>query len=169
MSHAHIAREANLVGALALAVGDRIAEAADPALRGSAAEALVTLAGAGAGGTIDSLAKVAGLTHSGAVRLVDRLVRAGLVERRVGADQRSAALFLTPPGRRAARRVLTRREAAIQSVIAPFTRTERQALARLAEKLLAELGDERRTCRLCDVEACGRLRGACPMNLRSNP
>jgi DNA-binding MarR family transcriptional regulator len=169
MSHAHIAREANLLGALALAVGDRIAEAADPALRGSAAEALVTLAGAGAGGTIDSLAKVAGLTHSGAVRLVDRLVRAGLIERRIGADQRSAALYLTPPGRRAARRVLTRREAAIQSVIAPFTRTERLALAQLAHKLLAELGDERRTCRLCDVEACGRSRGACPLNRRSNP
>src|ERR671915_1052511 len=128
MTHAHVAREANLVGALALAVGDRIAEAADPAVGGSAAEALVTLAGAGAGGTIDSLAKVVGLTHSGAVRLVDRLARAGLVERRVGADQRSVALHLTPEGRRAARRVLARREAAIESVLAPLTARERADL-----------------------------------------
>src|ERR671915_2576338 len=99
MTHAHVAREANLVGALALAVGDRIAEAADPAAGGWAAEALVTLAGTGAGGTIDALAKVVGLTHSGTVRLVDRLVRAGPVERRVGADPRAGALDLTPPGR----------------------------------------------------------------------
>jgi MarR family transcriptional repressor of emrRAB len=167
MSHAHVAREANLVGALGLAVADRVGEAAEPGAGGSAAEALVALHGAGAGGTIDALARVVGLTHSGAVRLVDRLSRTGLVERRMGADQRSAALYLTPAGRRTARRVLARREAAVQAVLAPLTRAERDALTRIAEKLLGELGaapgGERRLCRLCDVEACGRPRGRCPV------
>jgi DNA-binding MarR family transcriptional regulator len=168
MSHADIARDANLVGALGLAIADRIAEAAaEPAGGGSAAQALVTLYGGGAGGSIDVLARVVGLTHSGAVRLVDRLARTGLVERRMGADQRSAALYLTPAGRRAARRVLARREAAIQAVLAPLTRADRDALTRIAERLLAELGAapdaERRLCRLCDPDACGRPRGRCPV------
>jgi DNA-binding MarR family transcriptional regulator len=167
MSHAHVARDANLVGALGLAVADRVGEAAEPGAGGSAAEALVALHGTGAGGTIDALARVVGLTHSGAVRLVDRLARTGLVERRMGADQRSAALYLTPAGRRAARRVLARREAAVQAVLAPLTRAERETLTRIAEKLLGELGaapaSERRVCRLCDVEACGRPRGRCPV------
>jgi MarR family transcriptional repressor of emrRAB len=167
MSHAHVVREANLLGALGLAVADRIAESAEPAVGGSVAQALVTLLGPQAGGTIDALARVTGLTHSGAVRLVDRMVGSGLVERRIGADQRSAALFLTPAGRRAGRRVLVRREAAVQSILAPLDRAEREALAQLAERMLREQGvaegAERRLCRLCDREACGRPRGRCPV------
>jgi MarR family transcriptional regulator, negative regulator of the multidrug operon emrRAB len=160
-------REANLVGALGLAVADRIAEAAEPGAGGSAALALVTLLGPQAGGTIDALARVVGLTHSGTVRLVDRMVTAGLLERRMGADQRSAALYLTPAGRRAGRRVLARREAAVEAILAPLDRGEREALTRLAERLLGDLGAageaERRLCRLCDREACGRARGRCPV------
>jgi MarR family transcriptional repressor of emrRAB len=167
MSHAHVVREANLLGALGLAVADRIAEAAEPGANGSAAQALVILLGPQAGGRIDALARACGLTHSGAVRLVDRMAASGLVERRMGADQRSAALFLTPAGRRAARRVLARREAAVQSILAPLGRPEREALAQLAERMLGELGvaegAERRLCRLCDREACGRSRGRCPV------
>jgi MarR family transcriptional repressor of emrRAB len=164
MSHADVVREANLVGALGLAIADRLAEAAaEPVGGGSAAQALVTLHGGGAGASIDALARVVGLTHSGTVRLVDRLVHAGLVERRAGADQRSTALYPTPAGRRAARRVLARREAAVQSVLAPLTRAERETLALLTERLLRELGPERRVCRLCDREACGRGRGRCPV------
>lgn len=135
MSHAHV----EAVGELALAVANRLAEAAEPGLHGSGGAALLALSGSGAGGTIDALANEVGLTHSGAVRLVDRLSRAGLVERRAGADQRSAALFLTPAGRRAARRTLARREGAVESILAPLTRDERDTLGRLAQKLLAEL------------------------------
>jgi len=167
MSHAHVVREANLLGALGLAVADRIAEAAEPGANGSAAQALVALVGPQAGGTIDALARITGLTHSGAVRLVDRMAAAGLLERRMGADQRSAAVFLTPAGRRAARRVLMRRESAVQSILAPLDRGEREALARLAARMLGELaaaeGSDRRLCRLCDREACGRPRGRCPV------
>jgi len=164
MTHAH---ESNVVGALCLAVADRLGEASAAGGGGSAAGALVALHGAGAGGTIDALARVVGLTHSGAVRLVDRLARGGLVERRAGADQRSAALYLTPAGRRAARRVLARREAAIEAVLAPLGRADREHLARIAGRLLGDLGSEpgaeRRLCRLCDTEGCGRARGRCPV------
>jgi MarR family transcriptional regulator, negative regulator of the multidrug operon emrRAB len=161
------ARDANLVGALGLALADRLAEAAEPAGGGSATAALVTLFGRDAGSTIDALARVLGLSHSGTVRLADRLVAAGLLERRRGADQRSAALYLTPAGRRAARRVLARRAASLQSALGLLTDDQQHELGELAALILGRLGAgseaERRLCRLCDLEACGRSRGACPV------
>ena len=150
-------RNANVLGALGLALADRLGEAA---ARGSAGEALVTLHGRRAGSSIDALARIVGLSHSGTVRLADRLSAAGLVERRRGADQRSAALYLTPAGHRAARRVLAAREASMQSVLALLTDGQRREVAELASVILAQFGTEPgaepRLCRLCDVEACGR-------------
>jgi MarR family transcriptional regulator, negative regulator of the multidrug operon emrRAB len=159
MTHAH---EVNAAGALALEIARRVQEAGEAASPhgGSVPAALVALHGLAGGRSIDTLRRVVGLTHSGAVRLVDRLSAAGLAERRVGADGRALALQLTPEGRRAARRVLARREAAIEAVLAPLTPAERTTLAGLHERLLRTLTDgqeeRRRVCRLCDVEACGR-------------
>jgi DNA-binding MarR family transcriptional regulator len=159
--------DANVLGAFGLVLADRLAVAAEPAGGASAAEALVALAGTAAGGSIDTLARIVGLSHSGAVRLVDRLERDDLVERRRGADQRSAALVLTPAGRRRARRVVTRRNAEMYSVAALLTAGEQEALMRAAERVMHELGveldAERRLCRLCDLEACQRRRGRCPV------
>jgi MarR family transcriptional repressor of emrRAB len=161
------ARDANVLGAFGLALADRLAMAAEPAGGATAAEAVVALTGPAAGGSIDGLAGVVGLSHSGTVRLVDRLARDGLVERRRGADQRSAALVLTPAGRRLARTVLTRRNAEMHSVLALLTDGEQATLLRAAERALHELGvvpdAERRLCRLCDLEACARNRGRCPV------
>ena len=89
-----------LGGASALALADRLAAAAEPAGGATTAEALVALNGTAAGGSIDALAGIVGLSHSEPCGSVDRLERDGLVERRRGADQRSAALVLTPAGRR---------------------------------------------------------------------
>src|SRR4051812_44599992 len=158
---------ANLLGALGLVLADRLAAAAELAGGVSAAEALVALDGGRSGASIDALARIVGLSHSGTVRLVDRLARDGLIERRRGADQRSAALFLTPAGRRLARRVLTRRDAEMHSVLALLTAGEQDALTRVATRVLRRLGGapeaEPRLCRLCDLEACGRSRGGCPV------
>jgi DNA-binding MarR family transcriptional regulator len=143
-------------------VADRLAQAANP-YPASVSAALTGLHGLAGGQSIDTLARTVGLSHSGAVRLTDRLAAEGLAERRVGADGRAVALHLTPEGRRAARLVLARREAAIEQVLAPLSSTERDTLARLQERLLGGLTlsrqERRRVCRLCDVEACGR---ACP-------
>jgi DNA-binding MarR family transcriptional regulator len=156
MTHAH---EINAFGALALEVADRVQQAGNPH-GASLPAALAALYGLAGGQSIDALARVVGLSHSGAVRLVDRLSGAGLAERRVGADGRAVVLHLTPEGRRAARRVLARREAAIEQVLAPLSSAERDTLARLHERLLGRLtsshGERRRVCRLCDVDACGR-------------
>ena len=165
MTHAH---DVNALGALGLEAARRIQEATDAAVPHGASvpAALAALHGLTGGESINALRRVVGLTHSGAVRLVDRLAAAGLAERRVGADGRAVALRLTPEGRRAARRVLARREAAIEAMLAPLTSAERDTLMRLHERLLGELTDgredRRRVCRLCDVEACGP---ACPTQI----
>jgi DNA-binding MarR family transcriptional regulator len=160
-------REANLLGALGMALSDALDDAAGLAGGVSTASALVALHGTSAGGTIDALAGRVGLSHSGAVRLVDRLVREGLVERRRGADQRSVALVLTPPGRRLARRVLSRREANLANFLVVLTDDQQAVVAELLEALLGGLARdgeaERRICRLCDLESCGRSRGRCPV------
>jgi DNA-binding MarR family transcriptional regulator len=161
------ARTANLLGALGIVLADLIADASGGAGGDSSAAALVAIAGPSAGASIDALAGVVGLSHSGTVRLVDRLAADGLVERRRGADQRSAALVLTPVGRRAARQVLRRREANLQIIVGLLTDDQQAAIAAVAERVLGELGArpgaEPRICRLCDVDACGRPRGKCPV------
>src|SRR3954447_21944422 len=134
------AATSNLVGALGLALADRLAAAAELAGGASAAEALVALDGGRAGASIDAVARIVGLSHSGTVRLVDRLERDRLVERRRGAGQRSAALYLTPAGRRLARRVLTRRDAEMHSVLGLLTAGEQAAIGRAAGRVLRELG-----------------------------
>ncbi len=104
----------NTFGALSLAVADRTRAAVEAVARHGASgpAALVALDGYAGGESIDSLRRILGITHSGAVRLVDRLAAAGLVERRVGPDARAVSIHLTPVGRRTARRVLAAREAA---------------------------------------------------------
>src|SRR3954469_13178902 len=85
-------------GALVLAVGDRVRESIE-AVAGQGAAGPAALAardGLAGGGSIDSLRRILGITHSGAVRLVDRLAAAGLVERRIGADARAVSIHLTP-------------------------------------------------------------------------
>jgi DNA-binding MarR family transcriptional regulator len=110
---------------------------------------------------------VLGLTHSGAVRLVDRLTDAGLAERRRGSDGRSVAVALTPAGRRAAAAVRVARERALAEALSALSGDERRALSALHEKLLAGLTSDRasarRLCRLCDADACGHERGTCPV------
>jgi DNA-binding MarR family transcriptional regulator len=172
MRHAHVdehARQANVLGATALAVADRVRSAAeDGAGEGaSAAAALVSLAGYLDGQPIDSLTNPLGLTHSAAVRVVDRLVGAGLARRKPGADRRAVAVELTAEGRQAAERARAARTGALEDALAMLEPSERAELTRLHEKLLAALVDGRAaagyTCRLCDIDACGHYQGRCPV------
>jgi DNA-binding MarR family transcriptional regulator len=163
------ARDANLLGALSLAVADRLEAAtrAAAAHGGSAPAALAALDTFLEGSSIDTMRKPLGLTHSAAVRLVDRLTAAGLVSRGAGEDGRSVAIFLTPEGRRAAAQVQGGRMRALEDVLAPLDPAEREQLTRIEEKLLAGLtsgrADAGRICRLCDAVACGHEEGRCPV------
>jgi MarR family transcriptional regulator, negative regulator of the multidrug operon emrRAB len=163
------AREVNLLGALSLAVADRLRAGAEVGAGqgGSIPAALISLAGYLDGGPIDSLRGPLGLTHSATVRVVDRLVAEGLAERREGPDRRSVAVTLTAAGRRAAAAAGQGRAAALEECLADLDEDERAELARMHEKILATLTDGRAAaghiCRLCDSVACGHEEGRCPV------
>src|ERR1700681_47759 len=89
------ARLANLLGALSTGLYDTAQESAGAAARldGSAPAALIALLDFLPGGTVRDLSWVVGLTHSGALRLVDRLVVAGVVGGKPGVDRRFRAAW----------------------------------------------------------------------------
>lgn len=152
-------RTTNLLGTVGLAVASRI-EAAARAILSHAGEtpAALVVIGYGLGPSNEALRAILGLSHPGAVRLVDRLVADGLVERRPGADRRSIALFLTDAGHRLRDDLLKGRLAAIRPLLAALTHEEQDLLGILLAKLLAGMpaSDAERChlCRLCDDRAC---------------
>ena len=152
-------RTANLLGVVGLAIADRIEERARDVLQhaGETAAALVVI-GYDLGPSNDALRRVLRLSHSGTVRLVDRLVADGLVERRAGQDKRAVALYVTRRGRARREEILKERLAAIRPLLGPLTGDEREALAALLHKMLSGMDTtdlERRTlCRLCDDRVC---------------
>jgi DNA-binding MarR family transcriptional regulator len=162
-------RTGNILGALSLAVTDRTTDAAGDAvgLSESAATALSALYHFLDEPSVDRLRRVLGLTPSGTVRLVDRLEDAGYVTRRPGRDGRSVSLRLTPAGRRAARRVSDARAEALEEGLADLAPDERDALDALISRVLVRFirgpGATRWMCRRCDMAACGRDAGRCPV------
>jgi DNA-binding MarR family transcriptional regulator len=164
--HAHTE---NLLGALALVIADRTTDAIEDSSRQSptAAAALSALHQFLGTPSIDLLRQVLGLTSSGTVRLVDRLEDTGYVTRRAGTDGRSTLIQLTAAGRRAASRVSGARASVLREAMSVLSPDERRALDAIAARLLVGLmrgpGAVRWMCRLCDVTACGRDQGRCPV------
>lgn len=164
MSDAAVDRAAaNVTGALAVAVADRLS--AD-----SGTSALITLLEREPL-TIEWLRRVVGLSHSAAVRLVDRLAAEGLVERQAGPDRRSVSITLTRRGHRTAARLRREREALLASLLARLDDRERRMLLALGEKVLGAAvsgrWDARRICRVCDHGACA-AGGGCPVDRAAN-
>jgi DNA-binding MarR family transcriptional regulator len=160
-------RDANLLGALALAMSDAVTDAAEGAAPepGPAAAALMLVAHL-PGMSIDALRSGVGLSHPGAVRLVDRLAARGLVARRVSAeDGRRVALHLTRAGEAMAATISARRLGAVAAALDALPEAERRAFIRTSETLLAAFvggpEDALRVCRLCDEAVCTR----CPVDL----
>ena len=136
---AALTRDGNVLGALSLVVADQmsdaVAAAADQSL--TAAAALSALEHFADGCSIDRLRRILGLTSSGTVRLVDRLVAAGDVRRREGPDGRTTSIALTAAGRRRrARRVTAARAAVLEEALGDLSPAERRDLERLAARVL---------------------------------
>jgi MarR family transcriptional regulator, negative regulator of the multidrug operon emrRAB len=149
-----------MLGALSVALSDRIAARAEAAsgLHPSAASALVVIANH-PGEPIDALRRTLGLTHSGAVRLVDGLEAARLVERRRSdRDRRAVALWPTPSGKRTASGIIAARAELLEPVLTTTTEADRKTIAALLETALAELTDSRdrglSICRFCAEGDC---------------
>jgi len=171
------ARLVNLVGAAALGLGDAIgADAAAAAgLDATAATALVTLLDLARGGSIRSVSRLIGISHSGTVRLANRMVDEGLIARRPGHDGRTLAVTLTRRGRALAQRLRAERAAAVTTALDGLTAEDRLQLASICEVMIGNLVTARLAarrqdrdpvggalCRLCDPIACGRAVGHCP-------
>jgi DNA-binding MarR family transcriptional regulator len=161
-------RQANLLGAVAVAVVDRLhAARADDDGRGLTATAALNHLRLRPGQNIDFLARVLHVSHPATVRLVDRLEAEGLVERRPGdEDARSRALVLTPAGRRAALAAARKRLEILGQMLTPLAAAERRQLEPALEKLLGALTsdrwDARHICRMCDIPTCQMP--ACPVD-----
>jgi DNA-binding MarR family transcriptional regulator len=158
-------RTANLLGALALGLSDEIRSASEcQASEGGPAPAAVTLIGHVPNLSIDQLRRALGLSHSGAVRLVDRLASDDLVERRPSPqDGRVVALQLTARGERQRDAILSERHASLLTALGRLSPREQSDLDRLLAKLLAayvrDEGHAYQVCRLCDERTCTK----CPV------
>jgi DNA-binding MarR family transcriptional regulator len=160
----------NVLGAFALALGDDEHALADDALPGGGtglATALVTIDNFAPGAGLPVLATTLGLSHSGTVRLVDRLVERDLAERIPDEDDaRAVRVRLTPTGTAAVTRLRDARQATLERWVAPLDAAERATLSALVDRMLvARTGgraDALRTCRLCDPDVCGHPE-TCPV------
>jgi MarR family transcriptional repressor of emrRAB len=159
-----------VVGAFALNLGERLQSAVEDAcgVAGAPAVALVALHEFADGDSIALLARVLGVSHSRAVRVIDALEDRGWTRRSLDPhDRRAVSVRLTAAGARVAERALRAREAAIDGFLAPLSPSQLQALDAIAGSALGgqsvDLEAARRICRLCDACACGHADGQCPV------
>lgn len=152
-------RLANLLGALAVGVDDAVraafAEAVD--LDASAVAALLVVRER-PGRSITDLAAALGLTHSGAVRVADRLAARELATRDLGRDGRSRGLGLTEAGHERTEQALAARRAVLQGLADTLPPRRQADLMAAVEELLARLPGTRqdawRICRTCEHDTC---------------
>ncbi len=161
---------ANRLGAVALTLSDGIREATEaaPGMAGGLPAALVSLREWADGGSVDVLAEAMRVSHSRAVRIVDRLEAAGLARRESDpSDGRRALVWLEPAGRELAGRALAARSRVLLSAVAELEADDVRDLERLVGGLLdattVDVRAAKGTCRLCDAHACGHYDGTCPV------
>jgi DNA-binding MarR family transcriptional regulator len=156
----------NLLGALGVAIGDSMDEAFDEACAvGDSAPAALILIHENPDTRIEALARLLALSHSGTVRLVDRLSQAGWVAREACEDKRAVVLVLTKAGEKVAERLLEGRRKSLAKALAGVGAADRKVLERLLPQMLNNLITDVRqadhTCRYCDSGACERE--GCPL------
>ena len=157
---------ANILGTLALTVGDRVGIGTERAAGygANAPAALVTLLWY-PDRPITQLALRLRISHPGAVQLSERLESAGLVDRIPGADGRTRLLSLTPAGELTAQAVLAQRRAVLGRAIEAVDDAALPVLVQAVGAMLDALTDTLLTseymCRLCDEQSCPDER--CPV------
>lgn len=156
-----------MLGALSLVVSAKVSASVDVAgVTGEDASALVLLGESAL--SVKELAEATGITHSGGVRMADRLASAGLVRREAGGDRRIVRLVLTPAGIEAKESILAARADALEPLLASLSPGDRSSLRGALTRLLGSAVDSAveavRTCRLCEERCCVPL--GCPVEER---
>jgi DNA-binding MarR family transcriptional regulator len=158
----------NQLGALGIALGDSMDQAFDEACAvGDSAPAAVILIHENPDTRIEALARYLELSHSGTVRLVDRLVEAGWVAREACEDKRAVVLVLTKAGTKVAERLLDGRRKSLGRALQGVSAADRKVLERLVPQMLNNLIEDKvqadHVCRYCDTKACDRE--GCPIDV----
>jgi DNA-binding MarR family transcriptional regulator len=152
-------RTANLLGALACEIAERLDERLKKHPNGSdSAAAALNMISFYEGCSNNALSRALKLSHTTTVRLIDKLEAQGIVERRQAADRRAVSLFLTKRGREQARAVVRDRCVALGEIVDVLSERQRSQFDKLAEILLRSLTTSAQEadhiCRLCDDSAC---------------
>ena len=153
-------RNRNVFGAFALMISDNIlAATSSVAPEAGPTAAALALLDHEPGLSIRTLSTGVGLSHAGTVRLVDRLVAEGLVERRGHAtDGRTRSLYLTATGEKASAEVLNTRDKVLASALSTLSPDEAATLNALSERVLRaclrDLDHAYNICRLCGYATC---------------
>lgn len=150
----------NVLGAFLIALSDSMvrdmeSHAPEP---GPAVSALALL-GDAPGMSIEQLRRILGLSHPGAVRLVDRLTAGGLVRRQASTnDRRAVEVHLTEVGWKSSASILCARQRNMASALKHLEPSERKAFGELVQKMLVKFiggtEDACSVCRLCDHLSC---------------
>ena len=107
--------------------------------------------------SVGDIARIVGLTHSAAVRLIDRLEKDWLVrrQRRVG---REVMVEITARGRRRAQQLQDARSAAVSEYLAVLTDEERLSLNAIIDRILHNRPETAppvdQFCRMCRRGVC---------------
>ena len=163
-------RTTNILGALALALSDRIASETGviSGMSPSAASALIQVHFY-PGISVEQLKSQIGLSHSASVRVIDLLEDAGHLGRRriTEKDARVISVFITPKGPDLVQRILDLRNSITRKIVAGLSPDDQQHLERIVCGLVRNLirpGPEQElACRICDLSACPQE--TCPMTL----
>ena len=121
-------RTANLLGAMALVVADRLVAAAEAAGGSMTRSAAVVLVDQVPRCSVEWLSRRLDLSHSATVRVVDRLTADGLVQRAAGPDARTVALEATAAGSALAAEVKAARLAVLRDVVRDLSDDRRREL-----------------------------------------
>jgi DNA-binding MarR family transcriptional regulator len=157
----------NLIGAFAITISSNIEQQiAELGGRSLNHEAALVAVHNHPNETIDILSKILGLTHSGAVRLINTLESEDLIERHKSVkDARAVVLRVTATGQKRVNLILASREKVVRELLENFDDKQRENfvdLLRISMKhLTSDQVEARRICRLCDEGVC-RKQG-CPV------
>lgn len=170
MPEAYISAVANRLGAIAITLSEAIVEATERAtgMAGGPPAALVSLHEWADGRSVEVLAGAMRVSHSRAVRVVDKLAAEGLARREPDPlDGRRALVYLEPAGHDLAERALAARARVLQLAVAGLDDSNLDELEPLLDAVLETMTVDLRAamaiCRLCDAGACGHDEGRCPV------
>lgn len=150
----------NLLGALAVAVADRVKVAVEDQLgTGGSAAAVLMMIGVEPHISAEAIARRLNVAQPTVVQALGALQQRGLVKKASGVDRRIRELTLTKPGAQMVASMLERRAAILAPLLRGLGDRERTALTQVIETMLIATvvrPDEKfLICRFCNEHECG--------------